>query len=209
MDFFAGLLGGLSSSMPIGPINLMLLDMASRRSVAAPAFVLGVCLADGLLASLTLWGSLYILLEPNVALILGLTCAGLMFVYGVMSWRAKPASNIPQAPQALNAPKVMVSTALLGFGLCILNPLFSVFWLSYIVSYKEVFAVSSVGMPGFVSGLVIGDLIWFSVIAFIAIRYISQRSPHVLNRLRRATSIVILLFSAYLFSVVLRHAFEV
>jgi len=203
MDFFAGLLGGLSSSMPIGPINLMLLDMASRRSVAAPAFVLGVCLADSLLASLTLWGSLYILLEPNVALILGLICASLMFIYGVMSWQTKPAANTPQAPT------VMVSTAMLGFGLCILNPLFAVFWLSYIVSYKEVFAVSSVGIPGFVSGLVIGDLIWFSVIAFIAIRYISQRNLHVLNRLRRATSIGILLFSAYLFSVVLRHAFEV
>ena len=203
MDFFAGLLGGLSSSMPIGPINLMLLDMASRRSVAAPAFVLGVCLADSLLASLTLWGSLYILLEPNVALILGLICASLMFIYGVMSWQTKPAANTPQAPT------VMVSTAMLGFGLCILNPLFAVFWLSYIVSYKEVFAVSSVGIPGFVSGLVIGDLIWFSVIAFIAIRYISQRNLHVLNRLRRAISIGILLFSAYLFSVVLRHAFEV
>ena len=121
MDFFAGLLGGLSSSMPIGPINLMLLDMASRRSVAAPAFVLGVCLADGLLASLTLWGSLYILLEPNVALILGLICASLMFIYGVMSWQAKPAANTPQAPT------VMVSTAMLGFGICILNPLFAVF----------------------------------------------------------------------------------
>ena len=203
MDFFAGLLGGLSSSMPIGPINLMLLDMASRRSVAAPAFVLGVCLADSLLASLTLWGSLYILLEPNVALILGLICASLMFIYGVMSWQTKPAANTPQAPT------VMVSTAMLGFGLCILNPLFAVFWLSYIVSYKEVFAVSSVGIPGFVSGLVIGDLIWFSVIAFIAIRYISQRNLHVLNRLRRAISIGILLFSAYLFSVILRHAFEV
>jgi arginine exporter protein ArgO len=203
MDFFAGLLGGLSSSMPIGPINLMLLDMASRRSVAAPAFVLGVCLADSLLASLTLWGSLYILLEPNVALILGLICASLMFIYGVMSWQAKPAANTPQAPT------VMVSTAMLGFGICILNPLFAVFWLSYIVSYKEVFAVSSVGIPGFVSGLVIGDLIWFSVIAFIAIRYISQRNLHVLNRLRRAISIGILLFSAYLFSVILRHAFEV
>ena len=192
MDFFAGLLGGLSSSMPIGPINLMLLDMASRRSVAAPAFVLGVCLADSLLASLTLWGSLYILLEPNVALILGLICASLMFIYGVMSWQTKPAANTPQAPT------VMVSTAMLGFGLCILNPLFAVFWLSYIVSYKEVFAVSSVGIPGFVSGLVIGDLIWFSVIAFIAIRYISQRNLHVLNRLRRAISIGILLFSLFL-----------
>ncbi len=206
MDFFAGLFGGLSSSMPIGPINLILLDMASRRSPAAPAFVFGVCLADGLLAGLTLWGSLHIILKPSIALALGAVCAGLLLIYGVLSWRAKPTTDVAKTS---HATKVMAPAALLGFGLCIFNPLFTLFWFSYILGYKEMFAISSVGIPGFVSGLVTGDLIWFTVIGFIAIRYISQKGPSVLNRLRRGTSIVVLLFSAYLFSVVLFRAFDI
>ena len=202
MDFIAGLVGGISSSMPIGPINLILLDMASRRSLAAPAFVSGVCLADGLLAGLTLWGALHILLEPKVALALAAVCASLLLIYGVISWKAKPTVNAP------HISTVMVPAAL-GFSLCIFNPLFTVFWISYILGYKEIFAVSSVGIPDFVGGLITGDLIWFAVIGFIGVRFLSKKSPLVLNRLRRATSVIVLMFSAYLFSVVVVRVFDV
>ena len=139
-------------------------------------------------------------------LALGAVCASLLLIYGVLSWRAMPATDLPKAS---HASKVMAPAALLGFGLCIFNPLFTLFWFSYILGYKEMFAISSVGIPGFVSGLVTGDLIWFTVIGFIAIRYLSQRSPSVLNRLRRGTSIMVILFSAYLFSVVISRAFNV
>ena len=203
MDFFAGLFGGLSSSMPIGPINLILLEMASRRSLAAFAFVFGVILADGLLAGLSLWGSIHLLLKPSVALALGAACASLMLIYGVLSWKAKPAASVPKVST------VMAPAAVLGFGLCVLNPLFTVFWVSYILGYKEMFTIYSIGIPGFVGGLVTGDLIWFTVIGFIAIRFLSERSPLILSRLRRATSVIILLFAAYLFSVVVSRAFDI
>jgi threonine/homoserine/homoserine lactone efflux protein len=203
MGFLAGLVGGVSSSMPIGPINLILIGMASRPNRAMVAFVFGVCLADGTLAALSTWGSLHILLAPGVATALGAVCASLMLAYGAMSWRAKPPAGTPRDATG------MLRAAGLGFALCILNPLFSLFWISYIMGFREAFAMTSIGIPGFVGGVVAGDLIWFTAVALVAARLLSRRGPRFLDRMRRVTSVIILLFSGYLFSVVLFRGFDV
>jgi arginine exporter protein ArgO len=134
MTFAAGFVGGVLSSMPFGPINLILVDLISRRHFAKlAAFLAGVILGDTLVAAACLWGLVRVDPDPHVALALGAGCAAILLVYAVSSWRTTPRTGVPSEPASI------ARSAALGFSFCFFNPLFALFWLSFIAGYRELF----------------------------------------------------------------------
>jgi threonine/homoserine/homoserine lactone efflux protein len=200
MSFGAGLVGGVLSSMPFGPINLILVDLVSRRHVAKLlAFLAGVILGDVLVAAAGLWGLVQVDPDPRVALALGAGCAAILFAYAVSSWRSPRLG--PRSE-----PASIVRSAALGFSFCFFNPLFALFWVSFIAGYRELLGVDAVSAPGFLSGLVLGDALWFSVVALAATAVMRNRGETFLIRLRQATSLGILGCSFLLMAAVVKRA---
>jgi threonine/homoserine/homoserine lactone efflux protein len=201
MSFGAGLVGGVLSSMPFGPINLILVDLVSRRHFARLlAFLAGVILGDGLVAAASLWGLVRVDPDGWVALALGGACATILFVYAVSSWRNSPRADVRSAPASV------LRSAALGFSFCFFNPLFALFWVSFIAGYRELFEVDAISAPAFVSGMVIGDLLWFAVVGAGAMAVMRNRGETFLIRLRQATSLGILGCSFLLMAAVVKRA---
>ena len=201
MTFAAGFVGGVLSSMPFGPINLILVDLVSRRHHAKLlAFLAGVILGDTLVAAACLWGLVRIDPDPHVALALGGGCAAILFVYAVSSWRSSPQIGVPTEPASI------ARSAALGFSFCFFNPLFALFWLSFIAGYRELFEVEAVPAPAFLSGLVIGDVVWFAAVGAVALAVVRNRGERFLVRLRKATSVGILGCAIFLLAAVVKRA---
>jgi threonine/homoserine/homoserine lactone efflux protein len=201
MTFAAGFVGGVLSSMPFGPINLILVDLISRRHFAKlVAFLAGVILGDTLVAAACLWGLVRVDPDPHVALALGAGCAAILFVYAVSSWRSTPRVGMSSEPASI------ARSAALGFSFCFFNPLFALFWLSFIAGYRELFEVEAVPAPAFLSGLVVGDVVWFAAVGAVALAVVRNRGERFLVRLRRATSVGILGCALVLMAAVVKRA---
>lgn len=201
MDFGAGLGGGFLSSMPLGPINLIVIDLVSRRVTRALlVFLLGVIAADASVATVTWWGVQALAPEPRVALALAGACALVLMVYAASSWRssAHPIERPAGPPWRMGA---------VGFSLCVLNPLIAVFWVTYAASYAELFAREHVLAPAFVAGIVLGDVLWFGLIAWLATHMMRNRGPVFLVRLRKATALGIFGCALYLLMEVGKRVF--
>jgi len=201
MTFAAGFVGGVLSSMPFGPINLILVDLVSRRHHAKLlAFLAGVILGDTLVAAACLWGLVRADPYPHVALALGAGCAAILFVYAVSSWQTTPRVGVPSEPASI------ARSAALGFSFCFFNPLFALFWLSFIAGYRELFEVEAVPAPAFLSGLVVGDVLWFAAVGAVALAVVRNRGERFLLRLRKATSVGILGCALVLMAAVVKRA---
>lgn len=202
MTFAAGFVGGVLSSMPFGPINLILVDLVSRRHFAKLlAFLAGVILGDTLVAAACLWGLVRVDPDPHVALALGAGCAAILLVYAVSSWRTTtPRTGVPSEPASI------ARSAALGFSFCFFNPLFALFWLSFIAGYRELFEVEAVPAPAFLSGLVVGDVVWFAAVGAVALAVVRNRGERFLVRLRKATSVGILGCALVLIAAVVKRA---
>jgi threonine/homoserine/homoserine lactone efflux protein len=202
MSFGAGLVGGVLSSMPFGPINLILVDLVSRRHFARLlVFLAGVILGDTLVAAASLWGLVRVDPDPRVALALGAGCAAILFVYAVSSWRSSSLRvGVPSPPASI------LRSAALGFSFCFFNPLFALFWMSFIAGYRELFEVEAMSAPGFLSGLVVGDALWFGAVGAVATAMVRNKGERFLVRLRQATSLGILGCSFLLMVAVVKRA---
>lgn len=187
MDFLAGALGGLFSSMPIGPINLIALDLVARgRARALAAFLAGVIGADLILAALSLWGFSLFDLSERGARALGAVSALILVFYAVSSWRSS--SNPSDGPSRARASFAT------GFLFCLLNPLFLLFWVSYVGAFAE--RAGAQALPEtFLPGVLAGDLLWFGGFAWVATRLVRGRGPEIHARIRRFSSAGIMVFS--------------
>jgi threonine/homoserine/homoserine lactone efflux protein len=200
MDFAAGLVGGFLSSTPLGPINLIVIDLVARRlTYTLLIFLLGVLVADAGIATASLWGLRSLAPEPHIALALAGVCAVVLMIYAVSSWRSSAhAVERPAGP-----PWRMGAV---GFSLCLLNPLFALFWVTYVAGYAELFAREKVFALAFAMGIVFGDVLWFGLLAKLAGRVMQGRSTVFLTRLRRATALGVFGCALYLLMEVGRRA---
>jgi len=190
VDFMAGLLGGVFSSLPIGPINLMVLDLSLQKKIKQLiVFICGVLAADLILAALSVWGFTWHRVSPEYAIYLALACSIILIFYAASSWSNARNKNSTQSKA--NGYGIFAA----GFLFCLMNPLFSVFWLTYVASYQELVRQEAVFPFAFVAGVGAGDVIWFSFLAIISHIFLANRNNDFIFKLRRINSVVILIFA--------------
>lgn len=152
-----GLVLGFASSTPLGPINL---HIARRRfedrSARIFPFVLGVVVADLIVASLALGGLLAAHLSSETLRAIGLIGGGAFIAYGAFGlWRAREEDLKPAALSRFSSDLTM------GFLFCGLNPGFYLFWVygaSILLSTVELSTSTAVL---FTTGVLAGDALWF------------------------------------------------
>jgi threonine/homoserine/homoserine lactone efflux protein len=166
--FFAGSLSGFLSSTPLGPINLWVADHGLSK--AAPSrlwFFLGaVIVVDIIYSGAALWGHFGFLEEATelrwVGIFSGLFTLGLGAALFFKAWRDAPAYSVERASSNISA-------AIQGAILTGANPAFLLFWLfiaNQIIARIDR-SLSTIELMTFVSGVAIGDLLWFSIFIWI------------------------------------------
>ena len=171
LTLLIGTVCGFLSSAPLGPMNLWLanLTLAKQHGRARP-FVAGVILVDMIYAGVAAYGQSERLFQWIAKDVINFGAGGFLILLGsAQLYRGK---SVVQ-PEAIEQPKGGFFPArdfLTGAVMCGSNPAFFMFWLfvtNWLSStFEQSFSLLAVGL--FLSGVVLGDLVWFRLMLKLA-----------------------------------------
>lgn len=160
---------GAITGIPIGPVNVAVIDAAYRHTLRrALAVGFGGALADGLYAALGIVGVGPILDDhPSIPPILYAVSGLVLVVYGAITVRAQPVNAVAASSAKAQVPsKEMWSGFWLGFALICLNPAALVTWVLIVGSFLSGLSLEH-GLAATL-GVTIGSILWFTFVAYLA-----------------------------------------
>ncbi|MEM9492266.1 MAG: LysE family transporter [Myxococcota bacterium] len=167
--FLIGAAIGAGTGIPIGPVNVAVIDTAYRHTLRrAIAVGLGGSVGDCLYAMLGIMG-VGPLLErhPEVPPYLYLFSGLVLLVYGVLTVRTKPTPPVTEPKHRSSDPSArMWPGFVLGFSLIILNPAAIVTWVIIVGSVLK--GIEPMDGLGATLGVGVGSFLWFSLVAYLA-----------------------------------------
>jgi len=168
--FFIGAIIGILTGIPIGPLNVAVIDTVYRHTlIRALAVGFGGAVADTLYALLGILG-VGPLLErhPGVPPVLYTVSGVVLIVYGALTIRAQPAKAVPhtksQAPPS-EGHHLLAGFAL-GVALIFMNPAAIVTWVVIVGSYMS--GVTQLEGLSAVFGIGAGSMAWFAFVGYLA-----------------------------------------
>jgi len=207
----AGFVCGLVVSVPVGPVNLTVINQALRRGFRAGFLMgLGAICADALYASLVLWGHASILqtqtifgmphkyVVQTIRVVAALVIAGLGIRY--LLFKAEGLDASEAAAKQLDERWHHPQSFFLGFALTITNFMLVVVWATLItlVFAHEWVTPTRVSRLLCVIGVLAGGAVWFSLVAFFVSRAHRRVKSETLTLLVRSCGVVFLAFAALL-----------
>jgi len=207
MFFAIGVAAGALTGVPIGPVNVAVIDAAYRHTMRrAIAVALGGSIADGLYAALGVIGVTPVLNNyPAIPPILYAISGVVLLIYGFLTARSQPvapASNDPPASESVAMRKEMWSGFTVGLALIILNPAAIVTWVVIMGSIIP----DGTALEGIACaiGVMIGSFAWFALVA-----YLTQKGRQVLGDkaawIPRVVGIALMVYAAYLITKAVRY----
>lgn len=202
MFFAIGVAAGALTGVPIGPVNVAVIDAAYRHTLRrAIAVGLGGALADGLYAGLGVMGVTPILRTyPAVPPILYAISGVVLLIYGFVTARSQPvapANTETDASKSQTMRKEMWSGFTVGAALIILNPAAIVTWVVIMGSIIPD-GTTGEGLACAV-GVTIGSFAWFVLVA-----YLTQKGRQVLGEkaawIPRVVGFALMIYAVYLLS---------
>ena len=182
--FMIGAIGGAVTGIPIGPVNIAVIDTAYRHHLKrAIAVALGGALADMLYALIgILWFGPLVKTRPHIPPILYAFSGVALIIYGIMILRSRPVG--PRSDDDDSGSKAYFWSGLaLGFALIIFNPSTLLAWVVFFGTW-----MADVGKMNGVSaavGIGAGSFLWFAFVAVLASRgkRFLQAKAMLLNRI--------------------------
>ena len=208
--FIAGIVCGLVVSVPVGPVNLTIINQALRRGFGA-AFLMGVgaIFAESLYASLMLWGHTSILDEPRVVLALRIVAVVVIAGLGVRYLLFKPErlDASEAVAQRLDERWHHPQSFFLGFALTITNFMLVVVWATIVTLLfaHEWVTRTRASRVLCVMGVLVGGSVWFFLVAFFVSRAHRRIKAGTLTLLVRGCGVVFLGFAALLAYKLIHH----
>jgi threonine/homoserine/homoserine lactone efflux protein len=201
MFILFGALMGAATGVPIGPVNVAVIDAAYRHTLRrAIAVGLGGACADFLYAALGILGVTpvlrsYAIVSPILYAVSGIV----LLVYGFLTARSQPVTPAPHEGLAADASE---NELVLGFKtgllLILLNPAAVVTW---VVITEQI--ADHLGSPSKLTGLLFaigvmgGSFAWFSLVA-----HLTQRGKNVLGDkaawIPRVIGVALMVYAVYL-----------
>jgi arginine exporter protein ArgO len=176
--FLIGFAAGLLTGIPIGPVNVAVIDAAYRHTLRrAIAVGMGGAIADCLYASLGVLGvSPLLQANPSVPPILYGISGIILVGYGLLTARSRPVTPASsEAPRAPNPSKEMWSGFTVGVALIALNPAALITWVVIIGSILPDDSSTSQGVS-LAIGVLLGSFLWFGTVAIL-----THRGKHLLG----------------------------
>lgn len=199
----AGFIAGFVVAVPVGPVNLTVINQALRRGFGA-AFLIGIgaMCAETMYASLMLWGHASILSAPRVVLAMRIIA---VIVIGAMGARYLLFKSARVSASEVTAQKLdehwhHPRSFFLGFALTISNLMLVVVWATVVTL---LFAHEWV-VPTLVSrllcalGVLGGGSTWFLLLAFFVSRAHRRVKDQTLTILVRCCGVLFLGFAGLL-----------
>jgi threonine/homoserine/homoserine lactone efflux protein len=203
MFLVIGVLAGALTGVPIGPVNVAVIDAAYRHTLRrALAVGFGGALADAIYAGLGVLGVTPILRTyPSVLTILYAVSGVILLVYGFLTARSQPiqaaAPTEPPHPddQGAHDRREIRQGFTVGVALILLNPAAVVTWVVIMGSIiPDANTWEGIACTG---GVFLGSLAWFSLVA-----YLTQKGKHVLGEkaawIPRIVGIALMVYAVYL-----------
>ena len=177
-----GFVFGLGAAVPIGPINILIMDRAIRNYKSAVAIGAGALSADILYLVFILLGLMTFLNNPFILNLLGIFGSAFLLYVSYMIFKGRNKKLEKSHIQVDN--KTLFKSYISGFFLTLLNPYTIAFWIS-VASFTN----SSNEIDYFVIvGMISAILLWITMMP-----YLVHRSKH---RISDKVSYYIALFSA-------------
>lgn len=177
--FFAiGFAAGVLTGVPIGPVNVAVIDAAYRHTLRrAIAVGMGGALADCLYASLGVLGVTPMLrANPSVPPILYSVSGVILVGYGLLTARSRPVTPASsEAPRTTKPSKEMWSGFTVGLVLIVLNPAAMITWVVILGSILRSDATTVEGLM-LAAGVLVGSFAWFTTVAVL-----THRGKHLLG----------------------------
>jgi threonine/homoserine/homoserine lactone efflux protein len=202
MFFLIGAAAGALTGVPIGPVNVAVIDAAYRHTMRrAIAVGLGGSIADGLYAALGVMGVTPILRTyPSIPPILYAVSGVVLLVYGFLTARTQavaPATTEPTSSESTAMRKEMWSGFTVGLALILLNPAAIVTWVVIMGSIIPD-GTTGEGLACAV-GVMVGSFAWFALVA-----YLTQKGRQVLGEkaawIPRVVGFALMVYALYLLS---------
>ena len=179
-----GMVAGAATGIPIGPVNVAVIDAAYRHTYRrAIAVGLGGACADCLYSALGVLGVTPVVKNyPSVLTAIYGVSGIVLLVYGFLTARSQPVAPAPHpdAPVVVReTSKEMWSGFTVGLALIVLNPAAIVTWVVIMGSIiSEVTAIPPTPLEGIVCalGVFCGSFGWFALVA-----YLTQKGKSVLG----------------------------
>ena len=198
MFILFGVAAGALTGVPIGPVNVAVIDAAYRHTLRrAIAVGMGGACADGLYSALGVLGVTPVLRTyPTVPPILYAVSGVVLLIYGLLTARSQPVT--PAQDEALKAAepsREMWSGFTLGLALIVLNPAAIVTWVVIVGSIiPDTNLTEGIACA---AGVMCGSFGWFSLVA-----YLTQKGKHVLGEkaawIPRVVGVALMLYAVYL-----------
>jgi len=210
-SLLAGVLCGLVVSVPVGPVNLTVINQALRRGFSAGFLMgLGAICADAVYASLVLWGHSSILMTPRIFgiprrnIVLGVRIGAVIAIAALgiryLLFRAERLDASEAAAERLDERWHHPRSFFLGFALTITNFMLLVVWATLItVIFAHEWVTPKLASRLLcIAGVLVGGSIWFSLVAFFVSRAQRRVKTQTLTILVRGCGVLFLGFAGLL-----------
>lgn len=193
IDFLQGMVLGFTAAIPLGPINLLIMN-ESLKSYKNGFFVgLGAMSADTTFLVLILFG-LNSYLE-NTILLKGLSLLGALFLlfiaYTVYKNRNEPLKKVP-----IDTKGSLLKHYGKGYVLTIFSPYTVIFWLSV-----ATFSISKVYPLFITSGMLFAIFLWITLMPYFIYKTKHLISQYVYSKIALISAVI---FSVFAFGMIIR-----
>jgi len=175
--FAIGLAIGALTGVPIGPVNVAVIDSAYRHTLRrAIAVGFGGAVGDFIYSTLGIVGiGPYLQRYPSVPNILLIASGVVLIAYGAITVRTRPVTPLSnEAPRSPHPSGDMKSGLTIGLALILLNPAALVTWVVIVGSYFS--NVDTLDGLAASTGIFVGSFAWFALVA-----YLTNHGKHVLG----------------------------
>lgn len=197
-------------AVPVGPVNLTVINQALRRGFGA-AFLIGIgaMCAETIYASLMLWGHASILDAPRVVLVMRIIAVVVIAAMGIryLLFKSTRVEDSEVKAQKLDEHWHHPRSFFLGFALTISNLMLVVVWATVVtLLYAHEWVVPTrVSRMLCALGVLSGGSAWFLLLAFFVSRAHRRVKDLTLTVLVRCCGGLFLGFAAWLAWKLFRH----
>lgn len=185
-----GLLLGFGAALPLGPINILIMNEALQSYKKAVSIGLGAMSADVSYLFLISYGITNYLQEPMLLQLLA-TVGGIFLIY--LAFLIFKGRNHHTQKMTIKKDITLFSNYIKGYFLTLLNPYTLLFWLS-VTSYST--TTTSLGIT--LLGLVCAIMIWIFAMPYFIYKKRALISDNISTIIATLSALIIFLFGASL-----------
>lgn len=190
--FFQGFIFGLGAAVPLGPVNILIMNTALKNYKAAVSIGFGALSADLTYLILVSFGLVTFLNHPLVLEILGYFGAGfLVFIsYLLIKHRNDELKQHTRDVSKKNLAKAYLG----GYFLTLLNPYTIAFWVSV-----ASFAVSKDHQLAMILGLIFSIALWVTLMPYAVYKTKHKISINISSKIAVVAAVILFGFGVSLF----------